>query len=150
MEIRHFIEEDSLEISNIVRRCFKEINSKYYPESEIKYMYDLYTPQSIIERARKEQYFVYVDNNQVLGSGSINIAEKYIGTVFVNPDFHRKKIGKQIMARIEKYSLEKKVKKVYVDSSLNAIDFYKKLGYKKIKMVHDPNFGTSCRMKKKL
>ena len=150
MVIRLFTEEDSLEISNIVRRCFKEINSKYYPESVIKYMYDFYTPQSIIERARKEQYFVYVDNNQVLGSGSINIAEKYIGTVFINPDFHRKKIGKQIMARIEKYSLKKKVKEVYVDSSLNAIDFYKKLGYKKIKMIHDPNFGPSCRMKKKL
>jgi N-acetylglutamate synthase-like GNAT family acetyltransferase len=148
--IRYFTEEDSLEISNIIRRCFKEINSKYYPKSVIKFMSDLYTPQSIIERATKEQFFVYVDSNQVLGSGSINIAEKYIGTVFINPDFHRKKIGKQIMARIEKYSLEKKVKEVYVDSSLNAIDFYKKLGYKKIKMIHDPNFGTSCRMKKKL
>lgn len=93
---------------------------------------------------------VYEEGGKILGTANISLEEKYIGSVFVNPDYHKRGIGTQLMNAIENYARDHCLKKVYVHSSLNAQEFYKKRGFKKIKRVFNPNVGLTIKMRKKL
>lgn len=148
--IREIKIEDVEEVTSFVRRCIKEVNSKVYPAEVINYIHNYYSPEFLKSIINKKHIIVYEENSKVFGTASINLEERYISSVFVDPDHHHKGIGTQLMNAIEDYAKDKRLKKVYLNASLNAENFYKDRGYKKIKKMKNPNFGLTIKMRKKL
>ena len=56
--------------------------------------------------------------------------ESYIMIVFVLPEYIGKGIGKKIMNALENDEYFLKSKRIEITSSITALGFYKKLGYK--------------------
>ncbi|MBU1136114.1 MAG: GNAT family N-acetyltransferase [Nanoarchaeota archaeon] len=146
MEIRKFKKEDARKVSNLIRKCFREVNSKDYPKKVIDFMCSHFSPKKIIVNSAKRQIFVAVEKDKIIGTVSIH--DNIILTVFVNPKIHGKGIGKKLMTKVESEAKKNGFKSVKLPSSITAIDFYKKLGYKKVKVMYELNFGKTIEMRK--
>ena len=148
IKIRKFLEGDALEASNLIRKTLSEENSKFYPNSVIEYMSNEFSPNFLIELSKERDFFVAIEKSTIIGT--ITIMNDYIGTVFVNPDEHSKGIGTKLMMTIENLAKERKIEKLRLQSSINAVDFYEKLGYKKGVQSQSEQYGITYEMSKAL
>ncbi len=57
------------------------------------------------------------------------MTESWINTIFVEPSYQRKGIGKKIIERLENDEYAKRAKRIEIHSAISAIPFYRKLGY---------------------
>ncbi|UCD04334.1 MAG: GNAT family N-acetyltransferase [Candidatus Woesearchaeota archaeon] len=148
LEIRKFKEEDAEDFCNLVKRNLNEVNSKDYPEEVIRFMCNLFSPEKTIEVSKKKSIYVAIKNNRMAGTDTIDKNE--ILVVFVNPDLHGKGTGTKIMKHLEDIAKKNGYESVKLYSSITAYEFYKKLGYKKLKEVYRKGFGKGILMEKSI
>ncbi len=148
MKIRKARLEDAVKISNLIRKCLNEVNAKSYPKKAIKKLCNFFKPSLIIRNLGDRDVFVAIEDGNVLGTASLK--GDTVFTVFVNPKIHGKGIGTRLMDKIEELAGKRKYKLIKVPSSLNAFEFYKKRGYKKIKIIRSKDDGDTIKMEKKL
>jgi len=146
MRIRKFRKEDARNVSDLIRKCLREVNSKDYSKKVIDFMTSHFSHKTIIANSEKRQIFVAVEKEKIIGTASIH--DDVILTVFVNPKIQGEGIGKKLMAKVENEAKKNGFKSVKLPSSITAIDFYKKLGYKKVKEKYEENFGKTIIMRK--
>ena len=146
IEIREFRDQDALEVSNLIRKTLSEENSKYYPNSVITFMVNEYTPKFLVKLSKVREFFVAIEKSNIIGT--VSLFQDYIGTVFINPDYHGKGIGTKLMAKIENLAKERKIEELRLNSSINAVAFYEKLGYKKGEQSQSEEYGVTYEMRK--
>jgi len=150
MRIRKFKKEDAKNVSNVIRRCLKEVVIKEYSEKVIKSLCDFFTPSAIISNSNNRVIFVAAEKGKVIGTASLK--GDTIFTVFVDPKIHRKGVGSKLMDKVEELAKKRGYKTVKVPSSFGAFEFYKRRGYKKVKINHAKvkNHADTIEMKKRL
>ena|SRR3989344_4907192 len=148
MRIRKLRKEDAIEVSNIIRRCLREVNSKDYPKKAITSLCDFFTPDLIIKNMSDRTMYVAVENDKVVGTASLKGDKVF--TVFVNPDYHGRGIGSKLMDKVEELAKDKKYKILKVPSGHSSVKFYKHRGYREIKRVHSADHGDTIEMEKRL
>jgi N-acetylglutamate synthase-like GNAT family acetyltransferase len=67
-------------------------------------------------------------NRDLAGFACLSNFNKING-VYVHPDFMRRGIGAQLLTEIERIVINRKIKTIWVLSSIEATDFYRKNGY---------------------
>jgi len=148
MQIRKFKRTDAIKVSNIIRRCLRETVSKDYSKKAIESLCQFFTPSLLIKNLNDRTIFVAVENDKVVGTASLK--DDKVFTVFVNPDFHGKGIGSKLMDKVEDLAKKKGYKIIKVPSGITSFEFYKKRGYKKVKVVHSKEHGDTIEMTKRL
>ncbi|MBL7148144.1 MAG: GNAT family N-acetyltransferase [Nanoarchaeota archaeon] len=148
MKVRKFRKEDARKLYFLIRKNLLEVNIKDYPKKIIQNLVEEHKPKKLIKQSRKRDMYVLTHNNLVLGTASIE--NDGIFTVFVHLEYHGKGIGKRVMNYVENIMRKRAIKKVKVPSSITALGFYKKFGYRKVKKVNDKKFGKYIIMCKKL
>lgn len=89
-----------------------------------------------------EDYFVVVENENIVGSGGINYffdqKTARISWDMVTPTFHGKGIGKQLVIhRLQLISENHSIKHVIVRTSQHTFQFYEKMGFEIQKIEKD-------------
>ena len=75
-----------------------------------------------------EQYVSEIDGN-VVCFGSINIVKQLLVSLFVDPDHSGNGVGQEMLQFLFVKAKYQGVKVLQIDSSLNAINFYKRNGF---------------------
>lgn len=135
IELRVFMAGDADEVSRLIRRDFMEVNIKDYKLEDLQVWYDLYTPDHVLELAEKSYSLVAVEDGVIVGTGSLRDSdtdEGPISAIYVLPDKHGLGIGRMLLNALEQEAVAQKKVKTSVDSSITALDFYLKMGYKDI------------------
>ena len=92
-------------------------------------------------------------NNNIIGVGRIHFTNNMgqIRYMAIKKEFGRRGYGSELVDALEKIARNNKIKKIFLNSRINAIAFYKKNGYKKINEVSS-SFGkiVHYRMEKML
>lgn len=133
--IRPFRDADAGDISTIVCRNLREVNSKDYASDVIEDLVCRFTPDKIMRFSREREMFVAEADGRVVGTASLardnrTQDEKYVClTVFVLPECHGAGIGKRLMERVEEAARSRGAKVLQVPASLTALPFYRKRGY---------------------
>jgi ribosomal protein S18 acetylase RimI-like enzyme len=148
MKIRKFQDKDSGKVSYLIRRALNEVNIKDYPKSVIVYLSKYNAPSKLIKRSRLRDIYVIVDDNRILGTAGLK--NNNVFSVFVDPTYHGKGIGQRLMRHVEQIAKKRGICTLTLISSLTAVGFYEKLGYKKVKEVFNKSLGHQIIMKKKL
>ena len=80
--------------------------------------------------------------NNIFGVGRIHFINNIgqIRYMAIKKEFSRRGCGSTLIDSLEKIALDKKVGKIFLNSRINSISFYKKNGYEKINKV-SPSFG---------
>lgn len=142
MIIQKFINE-KFDINKLIDLCKASIEyccSKDYEKGQINYWKENLIPdmfKSIEQNPQNYLGFVATENSQITGTCFLDLKNNKIKGLYVKPEFLGKKIGKQIMLKTEEEASKLGIKELELDASLNAIGFYKSIGYMEIQ-------STSC------
>jgi len=85
---------------------------------------------SVYARSMAEELFVVAEDDGIVGWGSLSVPKWEISNVFVDPAFHRQRIGTAIIARLETLAADAGIDVVQLQAAGNAIDFYSANGYR--------------------
>jgi N-acetylglutamate synthase-like GNAT family acetyltransferase len=129
LNVRRAKQEDSVEIQRIHDRAVRELlGTGYYTPEEIKLWAGAEKPEYYKESIRDNEFYVAEENGAVIGFGILTRNGEIEG-VYVKPDVVRRGVGKEILKKIEERAQELDLTSLHLDSSLNAVPFYKGAGY---------------------
>ncbi|QSX04670.1 GNAT family N-acetyltransferase [Sedimentibacter sp. zth1] len=134
INIRRISQEDFEKVSKIVCRNFMEVNIKDYTKEEMERLRDIYTPEKINSISNMAHMYVACINEEIVGCGAIHSFwgkedESMLRTIFVQPEFHGKGIGRKLIETLESDEIFKRAKRVEVPASITSYEFYIKMGY---------------------
>ncbi len=132
MKIRRFRKSDSIKVYELIRKNDLETASKFYPKKIINEWLKELSPAKILKKSMERICFVAEKDKKIVGY--VSLSEDEVKKLFVLPKFHKKGIGKKLLDKIEKVARGKRIKKLVLYSNFYAEPFYKKCGFKKIKI----------------
>jgi N-acetylglutamate synthase-like GNAT family acetyltransferase len=134
MKIRNFKKSDAKRCSEIIYSCVDL--SKKTTKSDKDHLKKIYTPLKTAKLLEKSDFFVVENNKKVIGMGRLQ--NNKIATIYFDPKFHKKGGGRLIMGKLEALAKKRKLRKIWLESLLQSIGFYEKLGFKKVKRLYHP------------
>ena len=85
---------------------------------------------SIYASKMAEELFLVAEDNGIVGWGALNVPKKEITNVFVDPAFHRRRIGTALIGWLELHAIDSGIDVVQLQATGTAIDFYRANGYR--------------------
>lgn len=143
----HF--KEVLEVINISNR---ESFGKVIPSEDFED--PCFTEEQFAERFKRIDFIVYLINNKVIGTAGLEIDDQgqgWMRLVYVLPEYQRKRIGKELVNRIELEAQMKGLKEIVLftfEKAIWAIKFYERLGYEIVGKAKNP-WGYDVIMKKR-
>lgn len=135
MKIRKMENKDITAVSELIRRNFDEIMSKYHSQYIIEDFKSRNTADKLIIQMNWKEIFVVEKDNEIVATGALanfgnNEVPKYsISNFFVKPELHGQGIGRSLFNHLSEVFKAKNVKDFHVPSSRNAAEFYEKMGF---------------------
>lgn len=135
IKFRRFESGDEFELANILKRNFLEVNIKDYEKEEMEHLVEIHDEKGIKTIARNCNLYVGILEDKIVACGGVakyfgNSTECMLVSIFVNPDYHSKNIGRKIIECLESDRIFLSSKRVEVAASITASEFYRKFGYK--------------------
>lgn len=139
-QIRLFQTGDAEEVSALIARTLRTVNSKDYPEKVIEDNVLSHSPDVMIEQATNGHFYVVCDGPKIVGCGAIagncgREDESILLSFFVLPEYEGKGIGRTVMQTLEQDEYFVRAKRIEIHASITAVDFYRKMGYDSIKLI---------------
>ena len=132
-EVRRYRSGDEFALSALLRRTLTEINANYCPKAEIDWLYARYTPDGVAEIARNGHMYVLTEDDRIVGTGTTILtgeSECEIIAAFLLPEYLGRGLGRRLFDVLENDALAIGARRIWLTSSVNALDFYEKIGYK--------------------
>ncbi|MCF2665219.1 GNAT family N-acetyltransferase [Oscillibacter valericigenes] len=131
-EIRRYVPGDEGAVSALLRRTLLEVNAHYCPKGEIEWLYDRYTPETVAQIAADGHMYVMTEDGVIVGTGTVvqtGELECEIIAAFLLPEAIGRGLGTQLFDVLEGDEWCAAAKRIWLTSSVNALDFYEKRGY---------------------
>ncbi|KPY55968.1 GNAT family N-acetyltransferase [Pseudomonas syringae] len=127
IEVRPARIADADAISRVVLAALRISNARDYPASVIERVQLSFSPAAIEQLIQQRLVFVASEGNVVVGTASLE--GEVVRSVFVDPDRHRRGVGRLLMAELERVARKAGAVRMVVPSSLTAQGFYWALGF---------------------
>ena len=99
-------------------------------------------------------YYVFDESGQIAGFTVVNWQQAMLDGLFVDPEQAGKSIGRKLIQFVFGQAKERGIQTLYLDSSLNAYEFYRRMGFEEyergIFKLADGLESESIKMKIKL
>ncbi|KMO43727.1 acetyltransferase [Methylobacterium tarhaniae] len=132
--IRLATKDDAAEVSRVVLSALHESNARDYGPDTIARVARGFMPDGIAAMIAGRQVFVAVDDERILGTASLDGG--VVRAVFVAPDAQGRGIGRALMAEIERTAQGAGVATLTLQSSLTAVGFHDRLGFRTVREHH--------------
>jgi ribosomal protein S18 acetylase RimI-like enzyme len=130
--IQPYLPGEVKEILDLVHICFDEFVAADCNEDGIKFFYQFLQKDEFIKRNINETFTLTAKNvkDQIVGMIEVR-NDGHICLLFVSKEFQQKGISKQLFSKAKELISKKASDKVKmtVNSSIYAVDIYKKLGF---------------------
>ncbi|AWB21297.1 GNAT family N-acetyltransferase [Methylobacterium currus] len=123
--------DDAAEISRVVLSALHESNARDYAPETIARVARSFTSDRVAASIAERQVFVALESGRPVGTASRDGA--VVRAVFVAPDAQRGGTGRALMAAVERAAEEAGVAALTLQSSLTAVGFYDRLGYRAVR-----------------
>lgn len=118
-------------IVSIHKECIRIVNSKYYGAEQIEEWLSQVSVQNVLDQlTRSSQWIILEENSQIVGFAQYSFEDKALYQIQVLPSEQRKGYGKKLYKYLEKDFRKNNLKEISLYATLNAIPFYKSLGFK--------------------
>ncbi len=122
--------KDLEETLNLVKKVFNKYVAPSYSDYGIQSFYNYINYDNIKEQLKKDiKIFIVKDNSKIIGMIAIK-KYSHISLLFVDEKFQKKGIATKLVEKAKDYCRDKKTKKITVNSSPYAKEFYNKIGFK--------------------
>lgn len=149
MRLIKFNIDKASEVSSLIRKSIFYRDNRGYTLDQIFSICNHHSVDNLMKDLDKKMGYMCIgENSSIIGVAMLKGDE--VTKVFIDPAHQGKGIGRALMNLLEKEATRKELKKVWLISSLPAIDFYKKLGYVILKDYAHPDWGKAVIMEKRL
>lgn len=131
--IRRATLRDRESIWNVHIRAIQEVCKSHYSQKEIEDWSEVLRPTRYNEPIKRGSFYVAVDDNVIIGFGNLNQDSGEIEAVYVAPEYVRRGVGSGILQALESVARDAGLTRLYLSSSLNAVQFYENAGYRRQK-----------------
>lgn len=111
-------------------------------------------PEKYLNAIENLDFFVAEEGELIIGFAVMNLQDKEVQGLYVDPNFGRRGLGLKLMQTLENRACESGLESLQLFSSLNAVAFYERLGYEArehlIHKLNDKVERACVRMEKKL
>ena len=131
-ELRRYLPGDEGAVSVLLRRTLLEVNALYCPQVEIEWLYNRYAPETVAQIARDGHMYVMTEDGAIVGTGTVvqtGARECEIIAAFLLPEAIGRGLGAQLFDALEADEWCKEADRIWLTSSVNALDFYERRGY---------------------
>jgi len=149
MKIRGFKEKDAGKTSRCIVKSLNQVSSQFYSSRVIAHLGKRNLPCALSERAKKCTMLVAEENGRIIGTANLS-DDGWLGAFFVDPASIKCGVGTRLLRAMERIAKKKGFKAIRMHSSVNAVEFYKKNGYRAIRPVIHKDVGKTYRMFKRL
>jgi len=125
---------DVEEILSVINTTNREAYKSIIPKEQIKE--PILTLEGLLEILDKMAFYVHKSDGKIVGVAALDVIDDKVGKlrwVYVLPEHQRKGIGTALITLLEQKAVEKGLRKMRlrtIGKSHQAVNFYKKLGYK--------------------
>jgi len=151
--IRKANKKNITRIVEIHRKCVSTTNSKSYPNKNIKEWLEQINAENVECQLKNSLWYVMKKDKTIIGFCQFDSNDKELYQMQIDPDYQGSGYGKMLYEFIEKYFRKKKVSRISLYSTINAVEFYKKLGFlvtKPIKLKMRTLYNDLFEMEKSL
>ena len=148
MLIRKFKSADAAAVSDVIRQTMRVTNSQDYSMQILAPLVEYFSPENVLLLSKERICLVAEIENRVVGTVALEDSE--LCAFFVHPDFQRKGVGTNLIKAIEDIAAKNKVEIIKFASSLSAVSFYEKIGYRKNGSDREETAGKQIGMEKHL
>lgn len=132
--IRRFTEEDAKAVSALIIRTIRISNVRDYPAELMEELVKTETPDHVLQRASWTHFYVVEEEGKIVGCGAIGPYwgredESSLFTIFVDPDYQGKGIGRAIVEKLEQDEFALRARRIEIPASITGLSFYQKMGY---------------------
>ena len=132
MKIRFAQDHDYAAIARLHRQTIRNVNSLDYTPEQIKVWAHRTNAQRFRNSASKCHRWVATINEKIAGFCDISLNNEFWG-LYVHKDFIGQGVGTKLIKIAEQKLQEQGCKKVTLQATITAKEFYKKQGYKIVK-----------------
>jgi len=134
LKIRRFTKGDEYQISEIIKKDIYKESIKDYSKESLDTLAKRMNPKFILKRANFFHAYVVIDNDKIIGIGMIgpywdSITESSFFTIFIDPNYIGKGIGRKIIETLEQDEYYKRAERIEIPSSITGLAFYRHFGY---------------------
>ncbi len=130
----------------IHKKCILETNSKYYDSKQIEEWVSSINIQNIRNQLKNTSWVVIKDKDKIFGFAQYSIDDKELYQIQIDPDEQGKGYGKKLYEHIEKEFRKLSISDISLFATLNAVPFYKVLGFKILKNTKYKLINTDIEM----
>ena len=144
--IRNALPKDAEAIHVVHMAAIRGLCSTHYSAAEIDAWCGGRNPSSYLSPIREKVVLVAEVDARIRGFGQLDL-KGVIEAVYVHPDHPRQGIGTALLCALEACALRSGCAVLRLDSSLNAVGFYKAAGYRTVERYkHEirPGVFISC------
>jgi N-acetylglutamate synthase-like GNAT family acetyltransferase len=146
--IRQIEERDLQRVSALIQNTLLVSNLVDYDLEIVGNLQNAFSPAQLRILARRRRIYVYEQDGAVLGTIGLEGSKVY--NFFVSPDKQGRGIGAELLAFIENRARRQGLRTLSVDSSVTAVSFYKKMGYRRAGEQLNASYGRTITMEKGL
>lgn len=152
MKIRKYNERDLCQVALLISETFRKYNYSSHEQAASDEYVKFYDPSRGTEEIRKrfdlaDEFLVAEVDEQIVGMLRAN--KNRILNLFVGSDYHKQRIGKQLIQRFEDKCRITNYAEIVLRSQLYAVPFYSSCGYKKTTGIRK-KFGLVVQPMKKI
>lgn len=139
-------QETLQKLVEIHKRCISETNAKYYQNQQIQEWLSLINVKNIKDQLENTSWIIIRNGDAIVGFAQYSIEEKELYQIQVDPEVQGGGYGKELYEYIEKDFKQNDITQISLFSTLNAVGFYEKLGFKTVKKIKFPLIETKVNM----
>ena len=148
LSIRKARRSEAGALGEVIRRAIEVTNSRDYAPPIILALKASFSDPEVERRLRERLVYVATRDSEIIGTASL--AASRVHSVFVDPAHQGQGIGERLMAFIEKVARRQGHEELELTSSLTAVGFYRKLGYRGSRHIVRESGIDTVLMRKKL
>lgn len=133
-DARKFEPGDETKICEVIKKDILTENINDYSSQSIKHLIAEQNEDLIKRRAKCFHVYTFLDVDKIVGVGMIgpywdSLTESSFFTIFRDPDYKGKGLGRKIIEILEQDEYYKRADRIEIPASITAVEFYKHMGF---------------------
>lgn len=127
--IRTATPDDAQAISDLHRAAILSVCASWYSPTQIRAWVSRISPAVHAEIQQHRRVRVAIDDGAVCGFATMSVGDEMVNALYVAPFAMHRGVGQALLADAEEALLTAGRHEAHLDATLNALDFYRWLGY---------------------